>query len=85
MILRPGIVGIYVKCKRCGLQKKPLGRDTAFLMCEEDCTGYMDAPKPGNSGLEKARGSSVTQSATTGSQRGDDDDLETDRVSTERR
>ena len=47
MILRTGIVGIYVKCAACGLQKKPLGRDPRFIMCEEDCPGYMDAPKPG--------------------------------------
>ena len=47
MILRSGIVGIYVKCKTCDLQKKPLGRDAPVTMCDEGCTGHMDAPKPG--------------------------------------
>ena len=49
MILRPDIVGIYVQCKACGRQKQPVGRDASAVvtMCDEGCTGYMEAPKPG--------------------------------------
>ena len=47
MILRPGIVGIYVKCMTCGRQKKAIGRYTAAIRCDEDCQGYWEKPKPG--------------------------------------
>ena len=47
MILRPGIVGIYVQCKTCGRQKQPVGRANYTAMCDEGCPGYLDVPKPG--------------------------------------
>ena len=78
MILRPGIVGIYVKCATCERQKQPVGRDSYTAMCDENCPGYFRAPKagqlwPGES--EKQFGHPV---GNDGSQRGDDDDLATD-------
>ena len=47
MILRRGIVGIYVKCATCDRQKHPVGRDSYTAMCDEDCPGYWEKPKPG--------------------------------------
>ena len=48
MILRSGIVGIYVKCATCGLQKQPVGRVAFTAMCNEGCLGYLKAPRPGH-------------------------------------
>ena len=48
MILRTGIVGVYVKCKTCGRQKQPVGRGTYTNLCDAGCPGYRKDPKPGS-------------------------------------
>ena len=48
MILRPGIVGVYVKCATCGRQKQPFGRGSGAVMCNINCSGYWEKPKPGS-------------------------------------
>ena len=47
MILRRGIVGIWVQCATCGRQKQPVGRATYTAMCDVGCPGYLKSPKPG--------------------------------------
>lgn len=44
--------GITVYCATCGQRKKPIGRSAALAiansLCDSDCAGYYDAPKPGS-------------------------------------
>lgn len=38
-----------VRCLTCGLIKKPIGRDSRDNgLCDEDCSGYRQAPAPGH-------------------------------------
>lgn len=45
-------VGVAVECRVCGLRKKPIGRDapmeTAGSLCDWECPGYHQDPKPGS-------------------------------------
>jgi hypothetical protein len=45
-------VGISVYCAACGLRKKPVGRSAPLAManglCDDDCPGYREEPKPGD-------------------------------------
>lgn len=44
-------VGVSVTCTVCGMRKKPVGRsapmDMANSLCDYDCPGYKQDPKPG--------------------------------------
>jgi hypothetical protein len=46
-----GEVGKAVDCAVCGRRKKPFGRSAPLLManslCDQDCDGYYNDPKPG--------------------------------------
>lgn len=43
--------GRAVDCLVCGRRKKPVGRSAPLLMagslCDDDCPGYWQEPKPG--------------------------------------
>ena len=45
------MVGVAVECTVCGLRKKPVGRsapmEMANSLCDHECPGYRQDPKPG--------------------------------------
>lgn len=45
-------VGVAVYCTVCNLRKKPIGRsaplETANSLCDHECPGYYEDPKPGS-------------------------------------
>jgi hypothetical protein len=48
--LDPNKIGIAVYCGTCGQRKAPIGRSVPFAMsmCERECPGYEQEPKPGS-------------------------------------
>lgn len=44
-------VGVAVDCTVCGRRKKPVGRSAPMAaygsLCESECPGYYEDPKPG--------------------------------------